>query len=114
MTVSSPSYDARAVLDAIDVLQAAIDRLRALVQPPQAALRRRRRVLLDFDPNDPRYKMPNGTLTNEGAEMVYEMFDSGKTRFAVKKEMKISFGAANYRYQKWQELGGENRHAQKD
>src|SRR5277367_1187874 len=101
MTASSPPYDARAVLDAIDVLQAGIDRLRTLVQPALRAAA--------FDPNDPRFKLPNGTLTDAGAEKVYEMFDANKTRFAVKKVMDVSFGAANYRYQKWQELGGKNR-----
>jgi hypothetical protein len=89
------------VLDAIDALQAAVDRVRALVNPPQEPAA--------FDPNDPRFKMANGTLTDEGAAKVYELFDAGKTRFAVKKAMNISFGAATYRFQKWQELGGKNR-----
>jgi hypothetical protein len=103
MPSQSATYDARAMLDAIDAAQAAMsnffDRMRALVQPQPAM----------FDPNDARYKLPNRTLTDEGAELVYELFDSGKTRFAVKKTMDISFGAADYRFKLWQRMGGQNR-----
>ncbi len=104
MSSQSQTYDAEALLDAIDAMQTAMtnfcERLRALVQQPQPP---------KFDPNDPRYKMANRALTDAGVEMVYGMFDTGQTRFAVKKAMDISFGAADYRYKLWQKMGGRNR-----
>jgi hypothetical protein len=103
MSAQSPAYDPQAMLAAIDAAQAAMtnffERMRALVKPQQP----------NFNPNDPRYKLPNGTLTEEGVRIVYEMFDSGQTRFGVKKAMDISFGAADYRYKLWQGMGGPNR-----
>ena len=103
MSGQSPTYDPQAMLSAIGAMQAAMtnfcDQLRALVQPQPPK----------FDPNDPRYKMPNRALTDAGAEMVYQLFDGGKTRFAVKKAMDISFGAADYRHKVWERIGGRNR-----
>ena len=64
------------------------------------------------DPKDPRNKYLVGGLekfTERGVEICYRMFDSGKSRYAVKTAMGISFGAANHRYSAWQEVGGAKR-----
>ncbi len=81
-------------------------------------LERIRRILNDvptteenFDFDDPRNKR-GVNLTERGAEIVYRLFDQGKTRNYVKDRMKIAFGSANERYAKWLALGGPNREKQ--
>jgi hypothetical protein len=80
-------------------IQADLDRLRGLVQPRPPEL----------DPKDPRNKTADGKLTPRGEEICYRMFDAGKTRYAVHEAMEISFGAANYRFERWQKIGGSSR-----
>jgi hypothetical protein len=52
------------------------------------------------------------SLTPRGIEVCYRLFDAGKTRYAVGKAMKISYGAATYRHHAWDKLGGKTRERQ--
>lgn len=62
----------------------------------------------DLSPRSPLNK--NGErLTARGIEVCYRLFDMGKTRYAVKEAMDISYGAATHRYHAWKDLGGINR-----
>ena len=87
MDLNRSNFDPEPALSLIDSIQADLDRLRGLIQPPPPEL----------DPMDPRNKMPDGKLTPRGVEVCYGLFDAGKTRYAVAKAMNISFGAANHR-----------------
>lgn len=60
------------------------------------------------DPADPRNK-DGVNLTARGVEVAYRMFDEGKNRYQVAKEMQISFGGATYRHAAWTKEGGINR-----
>lgn len=88
-----------AVLDLIDSIQSQLERLRRLVQPQD----------FDFDPKDPRNKLPDGKLTPRGVEVCYRLFDAGKTRYAVAEAMGISYGAATHRLDAWEKVGGAGR-----
>ncbi len=88
-----------AIIDLIDSIQGQLERLRGLVQP-QAA---------EFDPKDPLNKLSDGKLTARGVEVCYRLFDAGKTSYAVKEEMGISYGAATHRLGAWKKAGGLNR-----
>lgn len=90
-------------LSLIDTIQDQLNRLRGLLLP----------TTYDFDPRDPLNKLPDGKLTSRGVETCYRLFDSGKTRYAVKEAMDISFGAATHRFHAWQKIGGSNREKQK-
>jgi len=100
MATRSPAFDPKPALTLIDSIQADLNRLRGLVQAQRPA---------ELDPADPNNKTADGKLTPRGEETCYRMFDSGKTRYAVHEAMSISFGAANYRFDRWQKLGGVNR-----
>jgi hypothetical protein len=89
----------KAILHLIDSIQDQLERLRGLVQP-QA---------MEFDPKDPRNKLPDGKLTPRGVEICYRFFDLGKTRYAVKEALNISYGAATHRLEAWQKAGGATR-----
>lgn len=93
------SPNERAILDLIDFIQDHVERLRGLVQPPA----------MEFDPKDPRNKLPDGKLTPRGVEICYRLFDQGKTRYAVKEALNISYGAATHRLDAWQKAGGPTR-----
>ena len=88
------------ILEMIDSIQEELERLRALVQP---------QALGEFDPADPRNKAGDGKLTPQGVECCYRMFDEGKSRYSVARQMKISFAAATHRFQAWMKAGGEKR-----
>lgn len=88
-----------AILALIDTIQDQLERLRGLVQPQK----------MEFDPKDPRNKLPDGKLTPRGVEICYRLFDMGKTRYAVKEAMDISYGAATHRLDAWQKTGGPKR-----
>lgn len=92
-------FDPQPVLELIDTIQEELERLRALVQPPLAA----------FDPADPRNKAGDGKLTPQGVECCYRMFDEGKSRYSVSRQMRISFAAATHRFQSWMKAGAEKR-----
>jgi hypothetical protein len=91
--------DPKPVLDLIASIQADLDRLKAMVEPP----------LEKFDPADPRNKNCDGKLTTDGVECCYRMFDEGKSRYSVARAMKISFAAATHRLNAGRKAGGEKR-----
>ena len=97
--IATPRVDSKPVLDLIASIQADLDRLKAMVQPP----------LEQFDPADPRNKNCDGKLTSDGVECCYRMFDEGKSRYSVARAMKISFAAATHRLNAWRKAGGEKR-----
>ena len=94
-----PEASRQPVLDLIAKIQADLDRLKALVQPPADL----------FDPADPRNKTGEGKLTSDGVECCYRLFDEGRTRYSVARAMKISFAAATHRFDAWRKAGGEKR-----
>lgn len=96
MRPGSQPFDPNPALGLINSLQADLDRLRSLIRPEP----------LEFDPMDPRNKMPDGKLTERGVEVCYRLFDEGKTRYAVAKAMDISFGAATHRQHAWRKARG--------
>lgn len=91
--------DPKLILDLIETIQADLDRLRGLVEPQMG----------DFVPGDPRNKTCDGKLSEKGVECCYRMFDEGKSRYSVAREMKISFAAATHRFASWMKSGGKNR-----
>ena len=62
-----------------------------------------------FDPADPRNKTCDGKLTPQGVECCYRLFDEGKSRYSVARQMKISFAAATHRFSTWVKAGGRKR-----
>jgi hypothetical protein len=94
-------FDPKAALDLIDTIHADIERLRGLLHASED--------LPTFNPKDPRNKSPDGKLTPRGVEVCYRLFDKGKTRYAVKEAMGISFGAATHRLKAWTKAGGTSR-----
>ena len=92
-------FDPKPILELIDTIQEELERLRGLVQPQ----------LGEFDPADPRNKAGDGKLTPQGVECCYRMFDEGKSRYSVARQMRISFAAATHRFQAWMKAGGEKR-----
>lgn len=105
----SPSDVAKAmdnITDALERVMAGITHLKSLLLPETEA------DTADFDPKDPANKHEVGglmKLTPRGVEICYRLFDAGKSRYAVKTLMDISFGAATHRHEAWQKLGGVNR-----
>jgi hypothetical protein len=99
MSINDTALPREAILSLIDTIEDQLQRLRGLVQP-QA---------MEFDPKDPRNKLPDGKLTPRGVEVCYHLFDIGKTRYAVKEAMGISYGAATHRLDAWQKAGGSKR-----
>lgn len=91
--------DPKLILQLIETIQADLDRLRGLVQPQ----------LGEFNPADPRNKTCDGKLSDKGVECCYRMFDEGKSRYSVAREMKISFAAATHRFTAWVKAGGKDR-----
>ena len=99
----------QALDDIISGLEQAVTRIVAL---REVVARDSTNPEVEFDPKDPANKHEVGglmKLTDRGVEICYRLFDAGKTRYAVKELMDISFGAANHRYIAWQKLGGSNR-----
>ena len=99
MNLDSSAIPPKAVLDLINSIQGQLERLRGMVQPQT----------IEFDPKDPRNKLPDGKLTPRGVEICYRLFDKGQTRYAVKEAMGISFMAATYRHNAWVKAGGAKR-----
>ncbi|MGB6534686.1 MAG: hypothetical protein WBF58_01845 [Xanthobacteraceae bacterium] len=62
----------------------------------------------DLDPKNPLNKV-GVNLSRRGIEVCYRLFDEGKTRYAVKRLLDISYGAATHRFHAWEKLGGKNR-----
>jgi hypothetical protein len=99
MSINEAALPKEAILGLIDSIQDQLQRLRGLVQPQAVG----------FDPKDPRNKLPDGKLTPRGVEVCYRLFDAGKTRYAVKEAMGISYGGATHRLDAWQKAGGSKR-----
>ncbi len=87
------------VLDLIASIEADLERLKAMVEERIAP----------FDPANPHNKSPDGKLTEEGVECCYRLFDEGKSRYSVARQMKISFAAATHRFNTWRKVGGAKR-----
>lgn len=98
MSDMEPSYDPNPMLTEIDRLErsvlAGFERLRRLVMPQRQKL----------DPRDPRNKLPNGKLSEQGVAVCYHLFNEGKTPYAVGNEMDIAFGSAMHRFKNWQKV----------
>jgi len=92
--------DPKLVLQLIETIQADLDRLRGLLQPPPSE---------GFVPSDPRNKTCDGKLTERGVECCYRLFDQGKSRYSVARELSISFAAATHRFSAWMKAGGKER-----
>lgn len=110
---TSSTYNHAAIEEALDNISAGLARvsdafttLTALLVPDAMA------NSAEFDPKDPANKFEVGglmKLTPQGVEVCYRLFDEGKSRYAVKELMAISFGAANHRFEAWKKIGGVNR-----
>jgi len=92
--------DPKLVLQLIETIHADLDRLRGLLQPPPGE---------EFAPSDPRNKTCDGKLTERGVECCYRLFDQGKSRYSVARELSISFAAATHRFSAWMKAGGKER-----
>ena len=93
------TFEAKPVLDLIASIEADLKRLKAMVEAQVAP----------FDPANPHNKAADGKLTEEGVECCYRLFDEGKSRYSVARQMKISFAAATHRFNTWRKIGGEKR-----
>lgn len=99
MSSTAPNINTEAAMATIAAMRVQIDRLEALLVPPKVE---------QLDPLDPRNKSGRN-LTDRGLEVCYRLFDQGKTIYAVKEAMQISYGAAKYRHETWEKAGGMNR-----
>jgi len=93
------AFDPKPVLDLIASIEADLQRLKDLVSAH----------VEKFDPANPHNKTPDGKLTDEGVECCYRLFDEGKSRYSVARQMKISFAAATHRFNQWRKAGGAKR-----
>lgn len=94
------------------------DNVLALVQAARENLNRIEALLNrpaskkdDLDPENPLNKI-GLNLSPRGVEVCYRLYDQGKTRYAVKRALSISYGAATHRFHAWEKLGGKNRKRQ--
>ncbi len=111
--MTSTTVELDPVCKALDDIASAMERalagittLRSLLAPED------QKNEAEFDPRDPGNKYAIGgllKLTDRGIEICYRLFDAGKTRYAVKELMDISFGAADHRFKAWEKAGGVNR-----
>ncbi|MCR5878810.1 hypothetical protein [Phenylobacterium sp. J367] len=99
MANTNLNVNAEAALSIIAAARAELDRLEALLAPPKGE---------HIDPKDPRNK-DGRNLSARGVEVCYRLFDQGKTIYAVKEAMGISYGAAKYRHETWEKAGGASR-----
>lgn len=99
----TPNPDNDAILALLQDVRANLDRIEALLQPSVNIAEAD-----DLDPKNPLNK--NGVnLSPRGIEVAYRMFDAGRTRYAVKEALDISYGAATHRFHAWEKVGGKNR-----
>jgi hypothetical protein len=59
----------------------------------------------------PLYKKRNGTLTTQGIEICYRLFDRDRSTLAVAHFLRISYRAAARRRRAWERAGGKSRSA---
>jgi hypothetical protein len=81
-----------------------LDRIEAMLFPPENRED-------ELDPKNPLNKV-GVNLSRRGIEVCYRLFDAGKTRYAVKELLGMSYGAATHRYHAWEKLGGKSRKRQ--
>lgn len=93
------AFDPKSALALIASIEADLQRLKGLVTEQ----------VEKFDPANPHNKTPDGKLTGEGVECCYRLFDEGKSRYTVARQMKISFAAATHRFNTWRKAGGSKR-----
>lgn len=93
------AFEAGPILELIASLEADLGRLKTLVEGK----------LAPFDPANPHNKASDGKLTEEGVECCYRLFDEGRSRYSVSRQMKISFAAATHRFNTWRKIGGSRR-----
>lgn len=91
--------ETKPMLDLIASIQADLERLKGMIEAQAGP----------FDPANPHNKAPDGKLTEEGVECCYRLFDEGKSRYSVSRQMKISFAAATHRFNSWRKIGGVKR-----
>lgn len=82
-----------------------LDRMEALVRPATAGDDE------ELDPKSPLNKRGKN-LSARGLEVVYRLYDAGKTRHAVAAALDISFAAADHRHGTWLQAGGKQRQRQ--
>ena len=104
MNTLSPS-DVKAIHSCVQSLRLNLDRIDAILGPAKSD------DVAKLDPGNPLNKSGQ-FLTKRGVEVCYRLFDMGKPRYAVKKAMGISYGAATHRFYAWEKLGGKNRKRQ--
>jgi len=97
--------DIKVLYSCLQALRLNLDRIDAILGPVKSD------EVAKLDPGNPRNKSGQ-FLTERGIEVCYRLFDMGKPRYAVKKVMGISYGAATHRFHAWEKLGGKNRKRQ--
>src|SRR5262249_19753988 len=98
----TPDPNVESALTLLSEVRANLDRIESLLRPSIS------HQTEELDPKSPLNK--NGTnLTARGVEVAYRMFDAGKTRYAVSEALEISYGAASYRLEAWEKIGGKKR-----
>jgi hypothetical protein len=110
--MTSTAIDITPVVKALDDIASALERALAGIATLRSLMSPEEKNEPEFDTRDPRNKYEIGglmKLTDRGIEICYRLFDAGKTRYAVKEMMDISFGAADHRFKAWEKAGGVNR-----
>jgi hypothetical protein len=87
----SHHFDTATAIGLIQNIEAELVSLKMLVSGKAAS----------SDPADPANKLPDGKLSSKGVDVCYDLFDQGKSRYAVGQLMSISFGAATHRWHAW-------------
>ncbi len=100
LTTADPTGEA--ILALLQEARANLDRIETLLRPDGNV------EADDLDPKSP-FNKTGVNLTPRGIEVAYRMFDAGRTRYAVKEALDISYGAATHRFHAWEKAGGKNR-----
>jgi hypothetical protein len=98
-------HDADGIIALLQLVREHLDRIEAMLRPKSNG------ASDNLDPKNPLNKS-GLNLTARGVEVCYRLFDKGMTRYAVKKAMDISYGAATHRHHAWEKHGGKNRERQ--
>jgi hypothetical protein len=113
MSITTDGIDRHDVLQQVKAfeskLEAILAGVRALVAQLSDPEPEEADTLAGINPLDERNKIDGVKLSPRGEEVCYRMFDAGKTRYAVKEAMNISYSAASYRFDRWVSMGGANR-----
>ena len=95
------------ILMLIADVRKSLDRIEALVRPATGG----DDADAELDPKSPLNKRGKN-LSPRGIEVVYRLYDAGKTRHAVAAALDISFAAADHRHRTWLQAGGKQRERQ--